>query len=255
MNDIRWCIDYLKAYNNIYQNIALPDNQAFRKLMNITMPIDLSNEFYRLQDKVLQKQLKEKTITDVDDLIPIDENIYLWQGDITTIKADGIVNACNSKLLGCFQPLHHCIDNAIHSFAGLQVRRDLIKIMKEQGHDEENGNAKITSAYNLPSKYILHTVGPITNGNPSKKDKEDLKNCYLSCMKLADEQNLKSIVFCSISTGLYGYPIQNASRVAVKTIQEYLKSNLNTSIQKVVFKTFTRSDYYVYYRTIKEMDQ
>lgn len=253
MDELKKAIDYLKEYNGIHNFFDANDKDTFRALMNITMPINLSDEFYNYQDQILQEQLKDKVITDVNDLIPITDKIYLWKGDITTIKADAIVNACNSKLLGCFQPLHRCIDNAIHSFAGLQVRRDLIEIMQKQGHDEENGKAKITKGYNLPSKYIIHTVGPIVSKILTKENEEDLKNCYLSSLKLADGYQLKSIVFCSISTGLYGYPIQKASRVAIQAVNEYLKTNPNTSIQKVIFNTFTGSDYDVYYQTIKEM--
>lgn len=255
MDNIEKCINYLKEYNNFQQIITLKDSQTFRALMNLTMPINLSDEFYQLQDQILQEQLKFKTIIDVDDLTPLAHNIYLWQGDITTIKADAIVNACNCKLLGCFQPLHHCIDNEIHSAAGLQVRRDLLKIMEKQNHDEENGKAKITKAYNLPSRYIFHTVGPIVFNAPTKQNEVDLYNCYQSCLKLADYYQLKSIVFCSISTGLYGYPIQKASQIALKSVKNFLNSNLNTTVKKIVFNVFSRGDYDVYYKTIKKINR
>ena len=144
----------------------------------------------------------------------------MYKGDITLIKADAIVNACNNKLLGCFVPGHHCIDNAIHSFAGLEVRRDLMKVMEEQGRDEPNGRCKVTKAYNLPSKYILHTVGPVYSG--SKQDNIDLESCYLSCLATADKMNLKSVVFCSLSTGIFGFPIEKASEIAIRTVKKYL---------------------------------
>ena len=154
----KWCIEYLKKYNGIDALPDMPDEALFRALQNITMPYALSEEFYQKQDAVLQEILSRKDITNVADF---PDGISLWKGDITLLKADAIVNACNNKMLGCFVPGHHCIDNAIHSFAGLQVRRDMMKVMEAQGHDEPNGDCKVTPSYNLPSKYIFHTVGPI----------------------------------------------------------------------------------------------
>lgn len=248
MEDIKWCINYLKDKNNIKSLIDLDDKSTFRALQNITMPYDLSDEFYLKQDKVLKEILSKKEVVDAK---IFSDGISIYKGDITLIKADAIVNACNSKLLGCFVPGHHCIDNAIHSFAGLQVRRDLIKVMEDQGHDEENGKCKVTSAYNLPSKYIFHTVGPVYSG--SNQDDIDLKNCYLSCLKMADEMKLESIVFCSLSTGIFGFPIEKASSIAVKTVKEYLKKE-NKTIKKVIFDVFSDRDYEVYNRRIKEIN-
>ena len=248
MEDIKWCINYLKDKNNIKSLIDLDDKSTFRALQNITMPYDLSDEFYLKQDKVLKEILSKKEVVDAK---IFSDGISIYKDDITLIKADAIVNACNSKLLGCFVPGHHCIDNAIHSFAGLQVRRDLIKVMEDQGHDEENGKCKVTSAYNLPSKYIFHTVGPVYSG--SNQDDIDLKNCYLSCLKMADEMKLESIVFCSLSTGIFGFPIDKASSIAVKTVKEYLKKE-NKTIKKVIFDVFSDRDYEVYNRRIKEIN-
>ncbi|MBO4694343.1 MAG: protein-ADP-ribose hydrolase [Clostridia bacterium] len=247
MKDIKWCIDYLKEINNIKQLDYLDDRSTFRALMNITMPYDLSEEFYLKQDSVLKEILSEKEIVDVSNF---NNGISIYKGDITLINADAIVNACNSQLLGCFVPGHHCIDNAIHSFAGLQVRRDLMKIMSKQGHNEPNGMCKVSYAYNLPSKYIFHTVGPIYSG--SKQDDIDLKNCYLSCLKEANKMKLESIVFCSLSTGLFGFPIEKASEIAIRTVCEFLK-NENKNIRKVIFDVFSEDDYEVYNRTIKEI--
>lgn len=248
MEDIKWCINYLKNKNNIKSLIDLDDKSTFRALQNITMPYDLSDEFYLKQDKVLKEILSKKEVVDAK---IFSDGISIYKGDITLIKADAIVNACNSKLLGCFVPGHHCIDNAIHSFAGLQVRRDLIKVMEDQGHDEENGKCKVTSAYNLPSKYIFHTVGPVYSG--SNQDDIDLKSCYLSCLKMADKMKLESIVFCSLSTGIFGFPIEKASSIAVKTVKEYLKKE-NKTIKKVIFDVFSDRDYEVYNRRIKEIN-
>ena len=244
MTDIKWCIEYLARHNRV----RLPDNMAdeavFRALQNVTMPYDLSDEFYNRQDNVLQGILSRKVITDVSLFA---DGITLYKGDITFLKADAIVNACNNKMLGCFVPGHHCIDNAIHSFAGLQVRRDMMKVMEAQGHDEPNGDCKVTSGYNLPAKYIFHTVGPIYSG--IRRGEIDLMNCYNSCLKKADEMGLDSIVFCCLSTGVFGYPIEKATTIAVRTVKEYLKDR-NKHIKKVVFNVFTERDYEVYQRLL-----
>lgn len=246
-------IKYLMDYNNINKKIGT-DFNSFRALMNITMPVDLSEDFYKIQDEIIKEEYKKRKIIDINELKPLKNNIYLYLGDITLIRACAIVNACNSKLLGCFHPLHKCIDNAIHSYAGLEVRRDLMYEMAKQGYDEPNGMCKITKGYNLPSKYIFHTVGPIVNNEPSKQNEIDLYNCYYQCLKKAMEMNLENIVFCSISTGLYGYPIEKASRVALKSVNEFFINNPNASIKKVVFNVFTESDYYVYKRAIEEFN-
>lgn len=240
MNDIKWCIDYLKSYNGIERLPEMSDEAVFRALQNITMPYALTSEFYEKQDRVLQDILSRKEITDVSTFA---DGITVYKGDIILIKADAIVNACNNKMLGCFAPGHHCIDNAIHSFAGLQVRRDMMKIMDEQGHDEPNGDCKVTGGYNLPSKYIFHTVGPIYSG--TKQDETDLKNCYLSCLKKADEMRLNSIVFCCLSTGIFGYPNERAAQIAVNQVKKYLKED-NKHVKKVIFNVFLEKDYDIY---------
>lgn len=246
MTDIKWCIEYLKEVNNIKENIGSNDELVFRALQNITMPIDLSDEFYKKQDDVLQEILSKKEIVDIS-LFP--KGISLYKGDITLINADAIVNACNSQMLGCFVPGHHCIDNAIHSFAGLQVRRDMMEVMNKQGHEEPNGQVKVSKAYNLPSKYIFHTVGPIYSG--IDRDEIELKSCYYSCLKKADEMKLESIVFCSLSTGIFGYPIEKASKIAIECVNAYLKEE-NKNIKKVIFDVFSDKDYEVYKSNMKE---
>lgn len=247
-------IDELANLNKISLDGISYEFNTFRALMNITMPNQLTDSYFMAQDQVIQEYYKDKTIIDVNDLIPIWNNLYLWQGDITLLKADGIVNACNSELLGCFQPLHNCIDNAIHSFAGLQVRRDLVKMMFVQGKLEPNGRAKITKGYNLPATYILHTVGPIVKGCVTKENERDLYNCYLSCLKKAEEFHLKSLVFCSISTGIYAYPIEKACKVAVKAVLDYFSTH-TSAIEKIIFNVFKREDYNVYYREIKKINR
>lgn len=239
MTDLEWCITYLKNYNHINDNLNV-NWSTFRTLLNITMPIDLSDEFYLKQDRVIQEELAKKQIIDISSF-PL--GISLHKGDITLINSDAIVNACNSKMLGCFVAGHNCIDNAIHTFGGLEVRRDMMEIMNKQGHDEPNGDVKVTLAYNLPSKYIFHTVGPIYSNIP--QDNLDLVSSYYSCLKKADEMGLESITFCSLSTGIFGFPIEKASKLAIKTVKTYLKEE-NKNIKKVIFDVFSDSDYEVY---------
>ena len=246
MDDLRWCINYLKEYNHINSLFDVNDFNTLRGLMNITMPYDLSDEYYQKQNSILKELLSKKEIIDVSSF---KDEISLYKGDITLIKADAIVNACNNKMLGCFVPGHHCIDNAIHSFAGLQVRRDMMDIMNKQGHNEANGDCKVTNAYNLPSKYIFHTVGPIYSG--IKQDEIDLANCYLSCLRKVDEMCLESIVFCSLATGIYGFPIEKASSIAINTVKEYLEKE-NKNIKKVIFDLFSQNDYLIYKKKIGE---
>ena len=167
------------------ERIGIPTDEynqkrLLRSLFNIRMPKDTSAEFLKIQDAYLQEENRRKGITDLADLEPVQDGIYLWQGDITTLKCGAVVNAANSQMLGCFNPCHGCIDNAIHTFAGIQLRRDCNEIMHEQGHDEPTGQAKITPAYNLPCRYIIHTVGPIVSGKLNEQHCELLKSCYLA---------------------------------------------------------------------------
>jgi len=247
MSDIKRCIEYLEKYNG-FKLSGRSDFDTLRALMNVTMPYDLSDKFYALQDEILQDLLKTKTVVDVNELPLIDDKICLYKGDITLLKADAIVNACNSKMLGCFVPGHYCIDNAIHTFAGLETRRDLMGVMKAQGHDEANGKCKVTSGYNLPAKYILHTVGPIYSGAHS--DDIDLSNCYTSCLKAADDLGLKNVVFCALSTGAFLFPIERATDIAIKSVKDYLNDKYK-NIERVIFDVFSDRDYGVYERRLK----
>ena len=213
-----------------------------RSLMNIRMPAPLSEEFVKIQDEYLKQERADKGITDIDDLTPVENGIYLWQGDITTLKCDAIVNAANSQLLGCFHPLHNCIDNCIHTYSGIQLRNKCHELMQKQGYEEPTGQAKITSAFNLPCKYVIHTVGPIVNVNLTEEHRGLLKSCYLSCLKCAEENGLKSIAFCCISTGVFGFPPQEAAKIAVDTVREYKKQ----SDIKVIFNVFKDEDRIIY---------
>lgn len=245
MDKLEQGIRYLLEYNKIKADIDEYSFDVFRSLMNITMPDKLDSSFYSLQDSIIEEEYKKKSLVSLDEIEKLSRNIYLYKGDITLLKVDAIVNACNSKLLGCFIPLHRCIDNAIHSYAGLQVRRDLMIVMDKQNHDEENGLVKVTSGYNLPAKYIYHTVGPIIYGSETKSDVLDLKNCYLSCLNKAKEMKLHSLAFPCISTGEYHFSNDLAAKVAYKTVSEFLKNNLELDL-KVVFVTFKDIDYSLY---------
>lgn len=232
-----------------YADISVPKDETeqrklLRALFNVRLPLPIGDDFIRTQDEYLQEEITQKGITSIDDLDPIKPDIYLWQGDITTLKCDAIVNAANSQMLGCFCPNHGCIDNAIHTFSGVRLRLKCAEIMQKQGKNEETGKAKITPAYNLPCKYILHTVGPIVTGKLTDKDCELLRSCYCSCLTLADEYKLNSVAFCCISTGEFHFPNDKAAKIAIETVSEYKK--LTNSKIKVIFNVFKNSDYEIY---------
>ncbi|MDE6557645.1 MAG: protein-ADP-ribose hydrolase [Clostridia bacterium] len=219
-------------------------HRLYRALVNVRMPKPVSEEFLRVQDEYLREELRLKGITDFADLTPVAPDIYLWQGDITTLKCDGIVNAANSQMLGCFCPNHGCIDNAIHTFAGVQLRQECAEIMKAQGREEATGQAKITEAYNLPCKYVLHTVGPVVYGGLTERHERQLAECYRSCLALADKNGLQSIAFCCISTGEFRFPNERAAEIAIRTVKEYKRQT--QSAIKVIFNVFKEYDYAIY---------
>lgn len=218
--------------------------QLLRGLMNVRLPGRIGREFLKVQDEYLQAETAAKGITELNDLRPVAEGIYLWQGDITTLRCDAIVNAANSGMTGCYVPNHRCIDNCIHSFSGIQLRMECAEMMRMQGHEEETGKAKITKAYNLPCRYILHTVGPIISGTPTKTDCELLAGCYRSCLELAAENGLESVAFCCISTGEFHFPNDRAAQIAVGTVKEFMVQE--TSVKKVVFNVFKNPDKEIY---------
>ena len=226
---------------------------TLRSLMNIRMPGHVSAEFLEIQDAFLQKEAWEKGIVDVEHIPTIREaygitgqnstRISLWQGDITRLSVDAIVNAANSRMLGCFVPCHGCIDNAIHSAAGIELREECSRLMERKGHEEATGEAEITGAYNLPCKYVLHTVGPIVYENLTKHHCRQLASCYKSCLSLAEEKGLKSVAFCCISTGEFHFPNHKAAEIAVKTVGEWLG---HSGMERVVFNVFKDEDLRIY---------
>ncbi|MCH5264148.1 MAG: protein-ADP-ribose hydrolase [Lachnospiraceae bacterium] len=232
-----------------YKGIVIPldkteQQQLLRSLFNVRNPKKISDDFLTVQDEYLQEETAAKGITELADLSPVSNGIYLWQGDITTLRCDAIVNAANSGMTGCYAPCHGCIDNCIHTYAGIQLRLECAKIMKRQGHEEETGKAKITPAYNLPCKYIIHTVGPIIFGPLTDTDKELLASCYRSCLELAEQNGVKSIAFCCISTGEFHFPNDKAAEIAVRTVKDYRKQT--GSHMEVIFNVFKDIDYEIY---------
>lgn len=225
-------------------------HMLLRALMNVRAPKPMSDNFLQIQDEYLREEIAEKGVTNLDDLAPTKDNLYVWQGDITTLRCDAIVNAANSQMTGCYIPNHTCIDNCIHSYAGIQLRYKCFQIMQNQGHEESTGQAKITPAYNLPCRYVLHTVGPIVGGHLTKRDCDLLANCYTSCMQLATEYNLKSIAFCCISTGVFHFPNEKAAEIAIDTVRNFMNNN-DTTIQKVVFNVFKENDKEIYERLLQ----
>ena len=223
-----------------------------RSLMNVREPLPISDEFLKIQDEYLQQVNKERGFTDVCDLKPSERNshLYLWKGDITTLKVDAIVNAANSALLGCFAPLHICIDNCIHTFAGIQLRLACNELMKKQGHEEGTGLCKITPAFNLPSRYVLHTVGPIIYTRVGEREKLLLASCYKNCLAAAAEKRLESIAFCCISTGVFRFPADLAAQIAVETVEKWLLENPDSSVKKVVFNVFGNKDFEIYRKVL-----
>lgn len=228
---------------------SLAQKQLLRGLMNIRPPRPISQSFLHIQDAYLQEEQRKKGIVSLDTLSPIQPGIYLWRGDITTLSCDAIVNAANSGMTGCYVPNHHCIDNCIHTFAGVQLRLACANLMQQQGYAEPTGQAKITPAYNLPCRYVLHTVGPIISGSVSRKDRAALASCYHSCLELAAAHQLESVAFCCISTGEFHFPNEQAAEIAVQTVQQFLRQE--TSVKQVIFNVFKDVDQAVYKRLLR----
>ena len=224
--------------------------RLLRALMNVRPPRPLSGDFLALQDQLLSAEREARGVVDVTTLpsVASDARIALWQGDITSLAADAIVNAANAALLGCFIPCHRCIDNAIHSAAGLQLRAACAALMEKQGHPEETGTAQITEGYNLPARHVIHTVGPIVSGALTDRHLAQLASCYRSCLSFAAEHGLRSIAFCCISTGEFHFPNAAAAEIAVREVRDFLTRD--TSIECVVFNVFKDEDRHIYERLL-----
>ena len=244
-----YLIRYLLAEDRRLTGMEIPPDKKgqedlLRALMNIRPPKPVGEEFLAVQDAYLREERDARGITDASTLTPVRDNLCLWQGDITTLAAGGIVNAANSALLGCFIPLHGCIDNIIHSRAGVQLRLACQELMEAQGHEEPTGQAKITPAYNLPSRFVLHTVGPVITGRVTGEEERLLASCYRSCLALAAENGLESLAFCCISTGEFHFPNRLAAEIAVRTVEDWTRET--ESGMKVIFNVFKDTDLQIY---------
>ena len=227
---------------------AQEQKRLLRSLMNVRAPMAADETFLTVQDDYLRRELDARGIVRLSDLRPLCGDLYLWQGDITRLQCGAIVNAANAGMTGCYIPCHACIDNCIHTYAGVQLRRDCAEIMAAQGSAEPTGRAKITRAYNLPCDYVLHTVGPIVSGRVTSEDERLLAACYRSCLELAAQHGVQSVAFCCISTGVFRFPNERAAEIAVETVRRY-KSETESKV-KVIFNVFKDTDREIYERLL-----
>ena len=251
LENLKNIIMYLMADNRVSHRIpsTLEERQRMmRALMNVWEPRPISEDFLKMQDAELQMQREDKGVVELEEVAAANSSLFtfhssllLWQGDITRLKVDAIVNAANAQALGCWAPLHNCIDNCIHSAAGIQLRKECNDTM--QGRLLATGDAFITQGYNLPARYVIHTVGPIIpDGVPTKEQEEQLAQCYRSCLDLAGQNGLESIAFCCISTGVFHFPNELAARIAIETVKSYPRHALKT----IVFNVFLDKDRDIY---------
>lgn len=260
-------LDALKEDSIQYKNLQVGNSEtekrnAVRSLMNVRMPRSISDDFLEVQDIFLQEEAKKKGIVTLAE-IPTVKDAYesqrsfadrmsIWQGDITCLQVGAIVNAANSQMIGCFVPCHRCIDNAIHSAAGVQLRNECNHIMNQRRiqfgrqYEESTGTATLTSAYNLPCKYVIHTVGPIVYGRLTEALKEDLRNCYRNVLQCCMEHEINSVAFCCISTGEFHFPNDIAAQIAVETTEQFFAQNENCGIERVIFNVFKDIDLELY---------
>ena len=253
----RSLIDALLAERAKGEKVVVPEDAddqraLLRAQINVRPPAPVAAEVLDVQDAYLAERLRERggavdatALSPVDAADPVLSRVALWRGDITRLAADAIVNAANGQMLGCFVPGHHCIDNAIHTYAGMQLRLDCARLMAAQGHAEPTGEVKVTSAHNLPCRYVFHTVGPIARGGRSTPHDDDLlANCYRTCLEEATRRSLSTLAFCCISTGVFGFPQKEAARVAVHTVLDHL-AHIDPRL-KVIFDVFLDSDQRIY---------
>ena len=257
-------LDYLveefKADSGEYKDLNIPDNREekrriLRSLMNIRMPKEMSSEILKVQDEYLTERANEKGVVNLSDIPVIREGLSIWQGDITRLAVDAIVNAANSQMLGCFVPMHTCIDNCIHTFAGVQLRAECNRQMNElrirYGRDYEQPTAvpMLTDAYNLPAKKVVHIVGPIVQYKLTPGLEKDLADCYKNTLDMCADNGLKSVAFCCISTGVFHFPNKRAAEIAVSTVTEWLHSNPG-KVERVIFNVFKDEDKTIYEKLI-----
>ncbi|MFR4102688.1 MAG: protein-ADP-ribose hydrolase [Streptococcus sp.] len=248
---ITYLIGELKKENLELHDLIVPEElekkqRLLRALFNTRKPMAASTQFLTIQDLYLQVRKGERGIVQLNTLRPIpqDDQIYIWKGDITKLEVDAIVNAANKTLLGCMKPLHDCVDNAIHTYAGVQLRQSCYELILEQGYEEPVGMAKITPAYNLPSAFVIHTVGPKIENQPTQIDEDLLAKCYLSVLALAEKNNIESIAIPCISTGAFNFPKQKAAAIAIQTVKDFIKDS--TTVKKVIFNVFDDDNLSIY---------
>lgn len=252
-----YLIKYLLSEQIHYKGIVIPQEEQaqkdlLRSLVNVRPPRPVDQEFLNIQDAYLITENAKDGIKDLAELSPtkLDKQIYLFQGDITALRVDAIVNAANSQMCGCFRAMHNCVDNIIHTKTGVELRAYCNDMMQAQGHEEPAGQAKITPAFNLPCKYVIHTVGPIVQGRLQKKHEELLASCYHSCLELAEQNGVRSVAFCCISTGVFMSPNERAAEIAVETVRKYYEET--GSEMKVVFDAFKEEDLAIYSRILSD---
>lgn len=254
-------LDYFLSEKKEYSHISLPPDYTskrryLRSLINVRLPGPVPSEILSIQDEFLKEEASEKGIVSASSIPFSSGKLAIWQGDITRLAVDAIVNAANSALLGCFVPCHGCIDNAIHTAAGLELREECNRIMeekrKEEGpyYEEGNGRAVLTGGFNLPAKYIIHTVGPIVRGKVSSENRRDLANCYRSILECAADNSIRTLAFCCISTGEFHYPNEEAARIAVEEVSSFLSLHPD-SFDKIIFNVFKDEDLLIYRRILK----
>ena len=260
MEKLDFLIGYLLNENKNIKIERIPQNitekkKLYRSLCNIREAKPISEEYLQKENEYLQEELKKKYITKVQSILPIKKSklgnkICLWKGDITTLEIDAIVNAANSQGLGCFIPCHKCIDNQINTFAGISLRLECNKIMKEKDYFLHTGNAFITKGYNLPAKYVIHTVGPIIYNEVTEKEELQLVNCYTSSLELAIKNGVRTIAFPCISTGEFKFPKEEACKLAILTVENFLEE-YREDFDKIVFNVYGEEDYKIYERNLK----
>lgn len=260
---VTYLIQYLEREMPEYAGSGVPEDakeafDLFRALCNVRMPGPVSEEFLKVQDVYLQEKTREKGITDVKDLEPVssDARLVLWQGDISTLRCDAIVNAANSQMLGCFQPLHNCIDNVENTYAGVQLRNFMDAQMEEkrkeygEGYEQPTAIPMISPAFNLPAEYIVHVVGPIVSPYLREEHRDQLAACYRNSLDLAAEHRCQNIAFCCISTGVFLFPQDKAAEIAVKTVKEWLDAHPDSCLKKVIFNVFKDRDLKIYQKLL-----
>lgn len=252
--DLEWMVQYLSKEEDAPTLEESEDAfKKWRHLVNVRPPKAISEEYLEHEDRFLKANNNQEEAVVLEDLTPAEgDNIYLWKGDITTLAVDSIVNAANSELLGCFIPNHNCIDNIIHTKAGIRLRLACHEIMTEQGKKEPVGKAKLTPAYHLPANNIIHTVGPTASGRVTRINQKLLAQTYQACLEMADRNQLESIAFCCISTGVFGFPNEPAAEIAIKTVHDYLIDH-ETDL-KVIFNVYEDEDEAIYQKKLIKGD-